>query len=102
VELLGSLGSIATANNYANSATISTADGVLRDPPLNFFMERYTESYAAEITAFVAAIGDAAPVPVTGWDGRVPVVMGLAARRSIDEGRPVRLEEFAAPSAVVR
>jgi len=33
-------------------------------------------------------------VPVTGEDGRIPVVMGQAARRSHDENRPVRLSEF--------
>jgi len=57
-------------------------------------MERYLESYAAEMAAFVAAIVDDAPVPVTGEDGRAPVVMGLAARRSFDENRPVRLDEI--------
>ena len=31
--------------------------------------------------------------PVTGIDGRIPVVMGLAARMSYDEHRPVRLDE---------
>lgn len=33
------------------------------------------------------------PTPVTGIDGRIPVVMALAARKSYDERRPVRLEE---------
>jgi hypothetical protein len=31
---------------------------------------------------------------VTGIDGRIPVVMGLAARKSYDERRPVRLAEI--------
>jgi len=31
---------------------------------------------------------------VTGHDGRAPVVMGLAARKSFDEHRPVRLDEI--------
>ena len=96
VEVLGSLGTIATGNNYANTAVVSTAARVYRDLPLNFFMERYLESYAAEIAAFVTAVVDDAPVPVTGEDGRAPVVMGLAARRSFDENRPVRLDEICA------
>jgi hypothetical protein len=33
------------------------------------------------------------PTLVTGIDGRIPVVMALAARKSYDEHRPVRLEE---------
>jgi myo-inositol 2-dehydrogenase/D-chiro-inositol 1-dehydrogenase len=70
---------------------------VRRDLPLNFFMERYTESFATEMQAFVRAVLDDKPVPVSGQDGRVPVVMGLAARKSYEQNRPVRLSEIAAP-----
>lgn len=94
VEVLGSLGSVATGNSFANSAVISTAQHVRRDLPLNFFMERYTESYVAELAAFVQAVAADEPVPVSGADGRAPVVMALAARRSYDEHRPVRLDEI--------
>jgi myo-inositol 2-dehydrogenase/D-chiro-inositol 1-dehydrogenase len=95
VEVFGSRGNIATSNNFANNAVISTEASVRRDVPLNFFLERYLESYVAEVSAFVAAIVDDKPVPVTGADGRAPVVLGLAARRSYDEGRPVKVEEMA-------
>ncbi len=44
--------------------------------------------------AFVDAVLHDQPVPVTGADARVPVVMGLAARKSYDENRPVRLSEI--------
>ena len=91
VEVLGSAGSIATANNYPNSAVVSTAHTVRRDLPLNFFLERYVESYVAELQQFVDAVLHDAPVPVTGHDGRVPVVMALAARQSLEENRPVRV-----------
>jgi len=95
VEILGSQGSIATGNCYPNQAVISTATAVKRDLPLNFFMDRYTDSFANELRAFVAAVLEDKPTAVTGIDGRIPVVMGLAARRSYDERRPVRLEEMA-------
>jgi myo-inositol 2-dehydrogenase/D-chiro-inositol 1-dehydrogenase len=94
VEILGSQGSIATGNCYPNQAVISTATAVWRDLPLNFFMDRYTESFASELRAFVGAVLENRPTAVTGIDGRIPVVMGLAARRSYDEHRPVRLEEM--------
>jgi myo-inositol 2-dehydrogenase/D-chiro-inositol 1-dehydrogenase len=93
VEILGSDGSIATENCYPNEAVISTASEVRRDLPLNFFMDRYTDSFVAEAEAFVDAILEGRPTPVTGLDGRVPVVMGLAARKSYDEHRPVKLTE---------
>ncbi len=93
VEILGSAGAISVDNNYANTALISNARHVYRDLPLNFFMERYTESYMREMVAFVDAVLADGPIPVTGLDARVPVAMGLAARRSLDENRPVRLSE---------
>ena len=94
VEVLGSGGSVATENNYPNAAVISTDRVVRRDLPLNFFMERYTESYVAELQQFVDCVLHDKPVPVTGQDGRIPVVMGLAARKSYEENRSVRLDEI--------
>jgi myo-inositol 2-dehydrogenase/D-chiro-inositol 1-dehydrogenase len=102
VEVFGSLGKIVTSNNYANNAVISTDSSVRRDLPLNFFMERYIESYVAELSAFVTAIVDDQPVPVTGADGRAPVVMGIAARRSLAEGRPVKIEEIGVATPAAR
>ena len=93
VEILGSRGSIATENRYPNQAVVSTATEVRKDLPLNFFMDRYTESYAGEVRAFVQAVWEDRPTPVTGADGLVAFVMGLAARKSYDEHRPVRLDE---------
>jgi myo-inositol 2-dehydrogenase/D-chiro-inositol 1-dehydrogenase len=93
VEILGSKGAIATGNCYPNQAILSTGTAIQRDLPLNFFMDRYTESFVNEIRAFVQAVVQNKPVPVKGIDGRVAVVMALAARRSFDERRPVQLKE---------
>jgi myo-inositol 2-dehydrogenase / D-chiro-inositol 1-dehydrogenase len=93
-EILGSAGSIATANCYPNQATISTGQNVRRDLPLNFFMERYTDSFATEVRSFVQSVVEDKPTAVTGMDGRIPVVMGLAARKSYDERRAVKLSEI--------
>ena len=94
VEILGSKGAISTMNNYPNAATVSDAVSVRRDLPLNFFMDRYTESFATEMASFVDAVLHNRPVLVTGLDGRMPVVMGLAAGKSYREGRPVKLSEI--------
>lgn len=93
VEILGSGGSISTDNCYPNQAVLRTSKAVWRELPLHFFMDRYTESFINELRAFVDAVVEDIPVPVTGIDGRIPIVMGLAARKSYDEHRPVRLEE---------
>lgn len=95
VEVLGSKGAIATENMYPNRAVVSTADSVRRDLPLNFFMERYLDSFEKELREFVTAVVADKPTPVSGADGRVPVVMALAAKKSYLEGRPVKLAEIA-------
>jgi myo-inositol 2-dehydrogenase/D-chiro-inositol 1-dehydrogenase len=92
-EVFGSRGAIQAQNNFPNSAVISTAESVRRDLPLNFFMDRYVEAFAAEIEAFVAAVSGGGPVPVTGHDGRAALAVGLAAKLSYAEGRPVRVAE---------
>jgi myo-inositol 2-dehydrogenase/D-chiro-inositol 1-dehydrogenase len=94
VEVFGSGGAVAADNDYPNAAVVSDARSVHRDLPLNFFMERYVDSYVAEMEAFIQCVQQDRPVPVTGLDGRVPVVMGHAARRSYEENRPVKLSEI--------
>jgi myo-inositol 2-dehydrogenase/D-chiro-inositol 1-dehydrogenase len=100
VEILGSDGAIATENRYPNQAVISTGESVRKDLPMNFFMDRYVDSFAEELRAFVNAVLEGKPAPVTGYDGRAPVVMALAARKSYDERRPVRLDEIASTANV--
>src|SRR5690606_19293849 len=51
VEVFGSGGSIRVDNNYPNTAILSGRERVQRDLPLNFFMERYVESYLEELRA---------------------------------------------------
>lgn len=94
LEMFGSEGAISIDNNYPNSAIISDAHSVRRELPLHFFVERYTASFLTEMKTFVDVVLHDRPVPVNGYDGRVPVVMGLAAQRSLVERRPVRLSEF--------
>ncbi len=94
VELLGADGAISIGNNYPNTAIISDAHNVRRDLPVHFFVERYIESFVSEMQAFVEALLRDATVPVSGLDGRAPVVMALAAHTSLVEHRPVLLSEF--------
>lgn len=91
-EILGSDGKIETDNCYPNQARLSTGQSVYRDLPLNFFMDRYTESFAAELQDFISAICEDRPTAVNGVDGRIAVVMARAARQSYDEHRPVKID----------
>jgi myo-inositol 2-dehydrogenase / D-chiro-inositol 1-dehydrogenase len=99
VEILGSKGAIATENCYPNQAILSTGTAIQRDLPLNFFMERYTQSFVSELQSFVRAVLRNEPTAVNGVDGRMAVAIALAARKSYDEARPVRLAEIAQPNA---
>jgi myo-inositol 2-dehydrogenase/D-chiro-inositol 1-dehydrogenase len=93
VEVLGTKGAAASRNNYPNSVVFSGAQAVRRDLPLAFFLERYAESFVTEMRLFAQAVLEDKPTPVSGPDGRHPVVMARAARKSYDEHRPVRLAE---------
>jgi myo-inositol 2-dehydrogenase / D-chiro-inositol 1-dehydrogenase len=95
VEVLGSRGLAASENPFAHSGLVRTAEGTRTSVPQAFFFERYRQSYVAQWTAFVEAIAAGEPPPVTTRDARAPLVIGLAARRSLEEGRPVRVEEVA-------
>jgi myo-inositol 2-dehydrogenase/D-chiro-inositol 1-dehydrogenase len=93
VEVFGAEGMVVVSNNLPHSAVVSDATGVHGSLPLFFFVERYTESYIAEMKAFVDCVLNDKPTPVTGLDGRAPVVMGYAAQRSYQQNRPVKLAE---------
>ena len=94
IELLGAKGMLEARNVLENQLVRSDAHGVTAAKPVHFFLERYMPAYAAEWDAFVRAAADRAPVPVTLQDGIEALRMAEAATRSMQEGRPVRLEEF--------
>ena len=94
VEVFGSGGMVATDNNTPDSHTYSNADGVQSALPLYFFLERYAESFTQEMREFVESIQNDTTPPVVGTDGRIPVIMGMAALKSYQENRPVKLSEI--------
>ncbi len=94
VEVFGSEGMVAVSNERPDTHVLANQDGLHASLPYYFFLERYLDSYIAEMQAFVDAVTSGAPTAVTGEDGRIPVVMGLAAQKSLREKRPVGLEEI--------
>jgi myo-inositol 2-dehydrogenase/D-chiro-inositol 1-dehydrogenase len=97
VEVFGSEGVVKVSNNTPHRAVVSNANGVHAPLPLFFFIERYTEAYVAEMKEFIECIQEDTTPPVTGIDGRIPVVMAYAAKKSFDENRPVKLTEVNMP-----
>jgi myo-inositol 2-dehydrogenase/D-chiro-inositol 1-dehydrogenase len=94
LEVFGSQGMVAVGNNKPDTHVYLNEVGAHFAQPLYFFLERYTESYINEMQEFVASIRDGASPAVAGIDGRIPVVMGLAAKKSAQENRPVLLSEI--------
>ena len=97
VEVFGSEGMLQAHNNTPDNDVYSNADGVHSAKPLYFFLERYMESFIAEMKEFVRSIQENTSPLVTGIDGRIPVVIGMAAKKSYLEHRPVKLSEITSP-----
>lgn len=93
-EVFGSKGMVATANDTLSTAVLSNADGVTGEKPLYFFLERYMQSFATEVKGFVNAIENDTDTLVGVEDGLKPVLMGIAAKKSVLEHRPVKLSEI--------
>lgn len=89
VEIFGSEGQVVVGNRTSHQAVYSNGQGVHGPLPLYFFLERYQESYLAEMKAFVVSVLENSAPPVTGRDGRRAVELGLAAWRSYRKNRPV-------------
>ncbi|HPF87258.1 MAG TPA: inositol 2-dehydrogenase [Candidatus Limiplasma sp.] len=96
VEVFCEKGMAAGENDGDTTVRVSTADGVVSDKPQYFFLERYMDSFIAEMRAFVAAVTENTPVPVTIDDALSPVVLAIAAKQSWLEHRPVTVKEILA------
>jgi myo-inositol 2-dehydrogenase/D-chiro-inositol 1-dehydrogenase len=93
-EVFGSKGAISISNNTKSNATLSTIDGVVSEKPLYFFLERYTQSFTDEINEFVNSIVNDKDVLVDANDGLQPVLIGIAAKKSLEEKRSVKISEI--------
>ena len=76
-------------NRTETSVVKSTADSVQSDKPLLFFLERYADAYAAELTHFIDCINNDVTPSVTIEDGKVALQLAEAAIESLKTGRPV-------------
>ena len=96
VEVFGAAGLVASENPAVTTTVLRDAAGSRGSTIPYFFLDRYIPSYLAEWADFVAMVRDGAPSPVTVDDGRAPLIIGLAAWKSVREGRPVRTDEITA------
>jgi inositol 2-dehydrogenase len=94
-EVLGTKGMIQTDNVYPNTARIYKNDFTGNaDMPFDFFLSRYNEAYVTETIAFCESLVNDTPVPCTGQDGLVALIMAIAADKSAKENRWVKFNEI--------
>ena len=84
-EVFGTKGCVAISNDSDSNAVYSCKDGVIAEKPMFFFLERYMMAYANEVNQFVEAIVNDTPTPVNANDGLQPVLIGLAAKKSVED-----------------
>ncbi len=89
IEILGEKGMIRVENPRPHTVTLWNASGEDGPTLFSFFMDRYTEAFVRELRAFVLALLEGRDPPISGEEGRRPVVLALAAKRSLEEKRPV-------------
>ena len=94
IEVHGSKGVVSAENQRPVSIEVANASGYTRPPLHDFFMTRYTEAYAAEITAFIEAVGSKKAAAPSGEDGLAALALAEAALLSVKEGRSVKVSEI--------
>lgn len=94
LEVFGSKGMVQAENVFPNHHTLYTESGTSGDLPMHFFLERYDASYNQEMREFIDALVSGGEMPVGGQDGLMSIVMGLAAKKSVQENRPVKITEI--------
>ena len=93
-EVFGSEGMAAISNDIQSNVVISNTQVVTGEKPMFYFLERYMDAYGKEIAAFIDAIENDKDTPLNVYDGLKPVLMGLAAKKSSQEHRPVKISEI--------
>ncbi|MEO7394844.1 MAG: inositol 2-dehydrogenase [Chitinophagaceae bacterium] len=94
LEIFGDGGMIQVENNLHNRNVVYDEKGIHRALPLDFFMDRYSASYLNEMKLFIDALVNNNPMPVSGDDGLEATRIAIAAKISMEKGRPVKLSEI--------
>ena len=91
IEIFGSEGCIMVGNPKPTEVTVNSAKGTISDKPLYFFIERYQDAYLAEMEEFIKCIQENKEPSVGGFDGKISVQMGYAAKESLTTGSFVKV-----------
>jgi len=94
IELLGSEGLLSANNVLENTVEHISVNGAISAKPEYFFLERYKRAYEAEWAAFVEAVEDGQPVPVSLADGVLALTVAEAATKSSQSGLTVNMNSI--------
>jgi myo-inositol 2-dehydrogenase/D-chiro-inositol 1-dehydrogenase len=93
LEIFGSKGMAKAENNTSDAITRFDSQGGHSSLPLHFFLERYENAYRVCLKTFISSILNDTPSPVNAHDGLMATAIGIAALKSLQEGRPVKMDE---------
>ena len=92
IEVFGSKGMLRAENKPENFLETWDESGISQPKPLNFFLERYETAYRNELEHFLDCL-EKQKKPLVGVDeGRMALVLALAAKKSLETGEPVNID----------
>lgn len=89
IEVHGSKGMVAAENQRPVSIEVANDKGYTRPPLHDFFMTRYIDAYANEISAFIEALAKGTKPSPSGADGLAALKLADAALKSVRTGKTV-------------
>jgi myo-inositol 2-dehydrogenase/D-chiro-inositol 1-dehydrogenase len=96
VEAFGSGGAIMVSNDLPNTSVVFSDKNTYHEKMLHFFLERYQGAYIDELKAFVECLVENKAPPMGAQAGLKAVRVAVAAKRSLEENRPVQMFEIEA------
>ncbi|MCF6165804.1 Myo-inositol 2-dehydrogenase [Furfurilactobacillus rossiae] len=94
IELFGSKGMAHADNVIDSTTTYSSKDNVEGDKPMFFFLQRYMDAYKRELESFFGAVRGEHEVQCTFEDGIRAIRLAQAAKKSLDTGAVVSVQDI--------
>lgn len=99
IEVFGSKGSIRVNNVSPTNTILSTNEGVMTEKPHFSFVERYVESYIHQFEQFFKHVEEKKASPVLIEDAKWAIKLAIAAKRSLEDNKPVAIKDAQLVSA---
>ena len=93
VEVFGSKGCLIADNEATNTVSIYNVECTTIDKIPSFFMERYLDSYYAELKYFFECIAKNKDPKPNGDECLKNVLVALAAKKSLEVNKPIKISE---------